>query len=721
MSGSQNTVPASGRGLPKALVLALEGMLFGALFAACAAAIDTLVLLFEGSYVSGGIIWSILAWWAFAGGAAGLVLAILSMPAAVFLSRRAAGGLVGAAVLACGFLAYMLNVAVNTRGGDAFGASILLSWWFLALWASLLGALFVIVVMHGGGRVFGWYLLGMGALLFPAGLSYHVGEAAALAIIGPLFLLAVTGMVYEKLPGITRKVFPPALAACYAAVLAATAAVQGGLAAGPIDTGFTSEPAQVAMLAGKPSVILVTLDTARADRMSLCGHEYPTTPYLERFARDCRFFPNGVTVNSWTLPAHASLFTGKYSRSHGAHGHRSRTTVASDRSKLNGIPLAASQVTLATLLRAKGYNTAAFTSNYVWLGRHFGLNQGFSYYHDLPRYLVFTRREPPLYARGMDCIDRLLGMNGKFLQSYYSARTVSRFGMRWVREHAGEPFLLFLNYMDTHEPYSPPKGFDRLHGEVPVSRWVAVQKTWHPFRDRYTRDGGAIDSDVIGQILNQYDGEMAYMDAWFGRFVESLKESGVYDDSLIIVLSDHGEFFGEHQLLNHGVGVYEGGVRIPILVKYPGSRHAGERVEERVSIMDVFATVLEELRFADPDSQSEPLGAVSHPIIAEDYENGVSVRAYGKRFERNQVVIYDGAWKFILKSRGGSELYDLSADPREERNVAAAHPQVCRRLEAAIAEWKKRTPAFDGTSALRTGPSRELINRLRSLGYTSGD
>ncbi|MCD6405551.1 MAG: sulfatase-like hydrolase/transferase, partial [Planctomycetes bacterium] len=403
------------------------------------------------------------------------------------------------------------------------------------------------------------------------------------------------------------------------------------------------------------------------------------------------------------------------------HSHASKGTLAADRSMLNGIPLAPSQLTLAEYLAGRGYNTAAFVANYVWLARQFGLQQGFAWYHDRPRYLIFLKSGTPLYKHGLRIADRLLGRNGKLLQGYWSARTVTRFARSWTAKNSRTPFFLFLNYMDPHETYAPLPGFDRIQGkDIPYNDMLTHLSRWQKFRDDYITNGGTLDETFLQQVANQYDGELAYCDHFLGEFIESLKEQGIYDNTLIIITSDHGEFFGEHQLLNHGVGIYEGGLRVPILVKYPGREHAGEVISERVSIGDIFATVLEVLGFALPECSARPLGAAARPILAEDYENHQKVRQYGERFRRSQTVIYSGDWKYIHSSNGSHELYNLRSDPQETINLVDLRPAIARDLAAGIADWREKTPYFDGTAHIQEQMTPEMRRRLRSLGYLGG-
>lgn len=706
---------------PGAVGIMLSGLAAGAFFAAGATLVETVVARFSGSYIDGEVVLIVLAWWTCAGALAGLVTGLAALPVVLFLKGKARGAVVPALVIALGFFAYSANVRGNLLERDPLIGGVILHPVFLASWGVVLGALLIALAVRCRWSVTrGLYVVGAASILVSAGAAHFSPkvQAAYILVVGAPALLSINAWFLEKAQ--SRKVraaLPLAFTAVCAALLVVVASVGGELSHHPIDRGSRPGADQVSLLAGKPNVIIVTLDTARADRMSLCGYEYPTTPYLDKMASDCRFFPNGVSVNSWTLPSHASLFTGKYSRGHGAHGHSSSKTRSSDKSLLSGIPLHGSQTTLASILSERGYNTAAFVANYIWLGREFGLQQGFNYYHDLPRFLVFLESGTPLYKCGLAAADKLLGRNGKLLQGYYSGRAVSEFAETWVGTNADTPFFLFLNYMDPHETYAPPGGFDKLHGDVAYNDMIADQPAWQKYHDDYIEKGGLIEPDLLEQISNQYDGEIAYADCWLGGFIESLKRLGIYDNTLIVITCDHGEFFGEHQLLNHGVGIYEGGVRIPILVKYPGREFAGEVISDRVSIADVFATVLDVLNLPLPEVTAQPLGSVTHPILVEDYENATNIRRYGKKFRRSQTAIYSEDWKYTHRSGGRHQLVNLKDDPGETTNLVAARPDVAKTLAAEIAEWQAQTPEFDGTKDIDMRMKRETREKLTVGGY----
>jgi arylsulfatase A-like enzyme len=194
-----------------------------------------------------------------------------------------------------------------------------------------------------------------------------------------------------------------------------------------------------------------------------------------------------------------------------------------------------------------------------------------------------------------------------------------------------------------------------------------------------------------------------------GEFIETLKAQGLYDNTLLVVTSDHGECFGEHRVLTHSVEVYENAVKIPILVKYPGQEHKGEVRNERVSILDIFGTVFDVLRLPLPAVTAQPLDKVTHAIMIENYNPGIQRGTYDSGMKRALTVIYSGDYKYTHSTTGRNELYDLAADPEELDDLVNKKPDVAARLEAKVQEYLAKTPAF--SPAPSTAAPHEAENR----------
>jgi len=700
---------------------ALPALAFAILFAAGATLLQTLIARSSGSYVAWEIVFACILVWAAAALALWIAATAVLLPVLLFVRGRARLAILPAAVVAGGFIICAFGIRPSFTGKDALGASIVLSTWFLVPWGLVVGALTAgLAARMPRGRRWQVTVSGIVSILFTSGLTYFIwdnAKAYTLAV-GPVALICAGAVAVEKLRGAK---------AAASVVLVATIAFLSMLVvlyyqsdsrpAGPIDKHFKPDPGLTAMLAGKPNVIIVVLDTARADHMSLCGYKYPTTPNLVKLAAESRLFPHAESVDSWTLPAHASLFTGKYPREHGAHADETIHAASANNAALWGRPLPESQTTMAELLAAKGYNTAAFAANYAWLCRQLNLNQGFAYYHDMPRFLVFNPEIAPLIMRGADVADRILGLNGKFVEQPWNAEAVTKFAQRWVRTNKNAPFFLFLNYMDAHGPYSPPPPYDHIDGPgIPIDDRLSHQATWSAFRYNYKRNGTGLTPETAKALSNQYDGELAYLDHWIGRLVESLKAQGVFDDALIVITCDHGEYLGEHQLLSHGCELYEGALRVPILVKYPRGEHAGEVITTRASIIDVFATVLDALRLPAGDVPARALGSAPRPVFGEAPQKSTAVEGLGDHL----ISVYDGPWKYIRSSSGHHELFDLVADPGESSDQSAVRPADVARFDAAINDWTVKTPVLKEAAPTGGSSKGDMLHKLKSLGYIGG-
>jgi len=733
-NGAAAEVPAAGGPTtakrPGLAVSTLPAVIYAMVFAAGITTVEWLVAYYQGSYIAGEVFVAVILVWMGAAAAATLVLSVVLLPLLAAVKSNARVGIVTAVIVAAGFALGAVSLKGNFLYSDAIGGVVFFNVVFLCIWGVVLGAL-TAALMASGLRGQRWpvAILAVGSIVFCTGLSCYIWPRAAgyTLVIGPLMLLSIGVVVMQRLKSAKVRT-AVTLAACvvFAAALFVTARAQGRAPLSPIDKGFTPELSKTAMLAGKPNVVLVTFDTTRADHMSLCGYKYPTTPNLVKLAEDARLFPNASTVDSWTLPAHAALFTGKFPRENGCHAAPSTKNKSMEVVELYGIPLAPSQKTIASILSSLGYNTAGFAGNYAWVSRQFGLDQGFSYFSDTPRFMTFTRTGALPFKIGIEIADRIMGRNGKFIQTYWSARSLTTAAQKWVHKSKSSPFFLFMNYMDPHEAYAPPPPFDHIDGpDIEINRMVAHHDEWEAIYDKFINTGKGLDPKLLAQAINQYDGEIAYTDHWLGKLIETLKAEGVYDETLIIVTCDHGEFFGEHGFLDHGTSIYEEGVRVPILVKYPRQAHAGEVAPSRVSIIDAFGTIADELRIKPQDVTAQPLDRVTHPIILEQYPDGKNIKRYGKRFDRHIIATYDGQWKYTRNSDGHNELYDLAADPGEMTNLVEERPEVVAKFNAGIDDWLAKSKEFDGTKEMVKGAmSKETLKRLGSVGYlnpSSGD
>jgi arylsulfatase A-like enzyme len=376
-------------------------------------------------------------------------------------------------------------------------------------------------------------------------------------------------------------------------------------------------------------VILYLVDALRADHLPLYGYARDTAPNLSRFAEDAVVFEQAIASSSWTKPSLASVFTSLRPRDHGCLQFYA--------------PLDASNVTLAERLRAAGYTTGAVMANPILVSPVMGFAQGFSW---------FAAARSPLLARGV--VDDALS---------------------FLDRSRGLPLFLYVHTMDNHDPYAAPRPFDRL---------------FPPERTPRGAHGGGESAD-LDRIVAQYDGEIAYGDQEFGRLLRELKRRGLYDDALIVFLADHGEEFRERGNLGHGRTLFDELLRVPLVVKYPGGRHAGRRVGRQVQLLDLVPTILESQGLPLPEGIAgrpldEALGGppVERPAVFETKHR--ERIAYGARTERLKYIR-----ELYPQDR---ELYfDLVRDPRERQPLPGGSSPGLAALKR-LAEMETGRAAF---------------------------
>jgi arylsulfatase A-like enzyme/Flp pilus assembly protein TadD len=378
------------------------------------------------------------------------------------------------------------------------------------------------------------------------------------------------------------------------------------------------------------NVLLVTIDTLRADRLGAYGYRDARTPHLDALASEGVLFEEVLAQAPLTLPSHASLLTGLVPPTHGV---RDNTYFRLD----------SEAVTLAEILKEQGYQTAAFVGAFV-LDRSFGLDQGFDVYDDE----VGSGGEVPGVIA-----DR-------------KGELVTRAFRSWLeRRERQRPFFAWIHFFDPHLPYD--------HGG--------------------------------------YDGEIGYVDEQVGKILE-----GLPDDTLVVLTSDHGESLGEHGEKSHGFFVYDATLRVPLVLSNERSLPKGQRVEKSARIIDVLPTILSLLDLPSPPGIQ---GRSLLSLVSGGDEEGAAVYAecYAPRLNFRWaplVSIRDGNFKYIEAPR--PELYDLSSDPGETKNLFDSEP---RRAEGMRALLRKQIDGFPNSLSSRMQPDPDTIARLRSLGYAA--
>jgi arylsulfatase A-like enzyme len=379
----------------------------------------------------------------------------------------------------------------------------------------------------------------------------------------------------------------------------------------------------------------------------------------------------------WTLPAHASLFTGKHPTSHAAHFDERNGTlhVQGELARQRGVafrvnPLHESETTLAELARDAGYATAAFVGG-PWLAPEFGVVQGF------------------------ERVDaRAQGRAG------VPADVLSEAALAWLAEVPRErPLLLFVNYFDPHAPYSPPEAYRRLVAEP---------------EDAATRSAESPGARRRRELRERYDGEIRFMDHQLGRLLDGLAQHGRYRDALIVVTADHGELFGEHGQLGHRHWLYEELLRVPLVVRHPGGRGGGTRSEQPLSLVDLLPLISRVAELPLPPDVEGVAPGERRLVLGESHRDALSI-ARDPAFDRDLFAAIRWPWKLVLDDRGEASLYRLDRDPREQNDLRGAPEETALREALAAARAALRPPAR-APQAPRA-PSDEALRRLRALGY----
>jgi len=463
----------------------------------------------------------------------------------------------------------------------------------------------------------------------------------------------------------------------------------------------------------RPNVLLIVLDMLRADHMSCYGYERKTTPNIDAFAATARIYSNAVSPSCWTLPSHASLFTGLPCSAHGV--------------RMSHHNLEAKFETLAEKLKAAGYQTVGLSSN-ASVSSARGLDRGFELFWNF-----VPRRHPALTPTVAETLVWEVLECREWLS--YTPSMHRQLG-EWFRNQyrPDKPFFMFLNYIDVHQYDVPTR--HRLKWTAPelVTKWED-KRQFELISDYMMTGQDMLPPKEILEWETLYDERVAYVDRKVGKLLKFLRSNGLDRNMLIIITSDHGEHLGEHHLMEHQYALYEPLVHVPLIVKWDDHFQAGED-NNIVQSHDIYATILDAAgvqwqKTSAHNSESllrlengrlrpcfseylspwvQPVGECSVRYPTLDFE----------RFLRRLRSVRLGDMKLIRCSDGTVELYDLAKDPFESRNLAANEPETVRRLQKVLNDWlssfEHYAPAAVTPGDVKT-LSPEEVNVLRGLGY----
>jgi len=481
-----------------------------------------------------------------------------------------------------------------------------------------------------------------------------------------------------------------------------------------------------------PNIILIVADTVRSDHLSCYGYHRKTSPNIDNLAKKGVLFENAFATAEWSPPSHASIFTGKYPSYHRTMGRE--------------ISLHKDNITLAEILNRNGYQTIGVSSNGL-LNAESGFTKGFEEYFDLPvpyRSFGFITQNPK------DAIRTFI--YGLDWWTYRNIEKIKSLLNKWNRK---KPFFLFTNLFGCHAPHDPPRPFKkrfcssldepRLYlTELLLSRICG--HTGERMRDcnldikrlnRLASDDGQyrfmanefqVSDEEWEVVKSWYDGAVSYTDYRIGELIDFLCDKGIFEDTFLIILSDHGENFGDHSLASHQFCLYDSLIHVPLIMVYPDVIPKRKKISNLASLADVFPTVLDILKiegFRDRIQGKSLLPFKDQKI--HDFvcaESGETLRNPPpelklitpklKQIDKAGKCIRTESHKYILYQDGKEELYNVQNDPLEEVDIASEHPdkvKYLRKLLENTLDMSYFGPAHPQKE------SEEVQKRLRALGY----
>jgi len=387
------------------------------------------------------------------------------------------------------------------------------------------------------------------------------------------------------------------------------------------------------------SVIFYLIDTMRADHLSCYGYDRRTSTHMDNLAGDGVLFRSLYAQASWTGPSVATMFTSLYPSDHGFVDREDRL---SDRPE-----------TLAETLSSAGYFTKGLVANgFVTAGYNF--HQGFD------SYMSYPGREQAGHARAEEMV---------------------ALANAWLEKNHDKKFFLYVHTVDPHSPYDPPEPFRKN-----FQRGFRARVTAGNEESSY-KHAKSLEEDDIEYIRDLYDGEIAYSDHCFGHLIKKLKALGLYDDTLIVLLSDHGEEFWEHGSWGHGKNLFQEQLHIPLIIKFPGNRGAGTVVKRRILELDIMPTLL--AAFDLPIPRGVEGQALYSAIFGAGKINQRKIYSETKKAEHRLYALLDERYKYILRKEPVvlEELYDIRRDPLERKNLISKNEAVKDRYRLEVEDY----------------------------------
>jgi len=425
--------------------------------------------------------------------------------------------------------------------------------------------------------------------------------------------------------------------------------IQGG--------GWLNEKVQTSQLPDNttepPNIIVIVIDTLRADHLSSYGYQHNTSPFIDGLAKEGVLFENAISASSWTQPSHASMLTGRYT-----YEHQAETK-----------PLDDTYPTIGEVMKTNGYRTGAFSANTLFFTRRQGFGRGFLHFEDNYKSVPDMFLNSSIYGFLFDFYGLRKVLKYEGVPTRVIASDINESVLNWIDLDTDSPFFVFMNYFDVHDPYTPPEPYR--------SRFSTVQNPGgliNGFVDRYRP---TLSPEQLKSEIDAYDGAIFYVDDQIKSLFDELEQRGLLNNTVVFITADHGESLGEHDILQHGASLYLQEIRVPMIIWGPKYVPAGKNIGVPMSTTSLPVTILSLINAVhNPFPEPSLTLLMQDDATPKDWISPISeVAQYSGAAEQNPST--HGAMKsvigndeqYIVHEKFGEELYDWREDPQETDNL----------------------------------------------------
>ena len=466
----------------------------------------------------------------------------------------------------------------------------------------------------------------------------------------------------------------------------------------------------------RPNIILISIDTLRQDHVSCYGYYKTTTPNIDRLASEGTIYKNNFSTGVWTPPGHASMLTGLYVSEHGVYGERRLS---------DDIP------TIATILKENGYQTAGFVNN-SQVGALVGFDKGHDTFVEVWKGISSRSKVERYFKGAIRQVKKRLGYEDM------GASRTNELVKEWILNtiDPNRPFYLFIHYIEPHNPLIPPQPYkDRYLSDkrfIDVDRDKIKKVAHNPlicFTEMITLN--PVEIDILKAL---YDAEIEYTDSKIGEIMNVLKEKDIYDNSMIMITSDHGEHFGEHNLWSHTASLYNEILHIPLIIKYPKGIECKKEVYHYTQSIDIFPTVMDIVSISKKEVMDHSGVSLVHNNNGNKFHDFVFAEWEGRipyfvqtrlkdpqsslnagRFTNKMWTIIGEQYKYILTSDGKEELYNVKKDKSEIDNLIDQNQEDADMMKKKLERWMSEAKRNSDND--RRVVDDEVRKNLEGLGY----